>query len=161
MDQQAWTSSDEQLSIGPIHTLYSDGKTSTYLATKHIASAGVKKTDNPMLFFGGFTVSLVGLVLFSFGLPALIVSAVVGLGVLLFLSSLFVRKTRFVIATSGSESLEIPLGKFTKEDAEQAMEVIQQMKEQETQPGQAVVVDGSQQVEGAGKRSFKALTPKK
>lgn len=161
MDQQAWTSSDEHLSIGPIHTLYSDGKTSTYLATKHIASAGIKKTDNPMLFFGGFTVSLVGLVLFSFGLPALIVSAVIGLGVLLFLSSLFVSKNRFVIATSGSESLEIPLGKFTKEDADKAMEVIQQMKEQEALAGQGLVIAEGHQSGGDSRRTFKSLTPKK
>lgn len=96
-----------------------------YMATPHIASASVKKTDNPILFFGGFTVSLVGLVLFSFALPVMIVSSVIGFGVILFLASLFTKKNQFVISSTGGDTIEIPIGKISKDEVEQALHALQ------------------------------------
>lgn len=165
MEESIWNSSNDNLKIGKHATLYADGKSQVYIATPQIASASVKKTDNPVLFFGGFTVSLVGLVLFSFDIPTIVVSGVVGTGVLLFLLSLVIRKSQFVISSNGGDSIEIPLSKISKDEIDQAIEAIHDCQSQPSHQ-EVSLVDGGNQNAGSigrssGKKAFKALTPKK
>lgn len=133
MEEKVWKSADGKLEINTDGADFHKGKEHYFIATHSIASASLKKTENSMMFFGGFTVSLIGLVLFSFGLPKMAVAGVIGLGVVLFLLSLLLKKTVFEIASTGGDRISMGMGKNNKESIEEAIALIRELQSNQHQ----------------------------